>query len=171
MKRHVILVGLPGSGKSAVGAIAAEELGTGFTDLDEAIEAMAGAPITEIFAIRGEAAFRELEREAMDAALLESPQVIAPGGGWAAQPGNLAAADNRALVIYLAISPEAAAGRLEGDTTRPLLSGGAQPREMLEQLLLARESFYRLAAVEVDAESGPPEFVAKAVVAAARGLS
>lgn len=170
MKRHLILVGLPGSGKSTVGALAAAELCVGFTDLDGVVEAMAGVPITEIFATRGEAAFRELEREAMDAALLGSPQVIAPGGGWAAQPGNLAAAEDRALVMYLAISPEAAARRLDGDMTRPLLAGAAQPREMLEQLLLAREPFYRLAAIEVDAESGPPEFVAKAVVSAARGV-
>ncbi|HUG28425.1 MAG TPA: shikimate kinase [Gemmatimonadales bacterium] len=168
MKRHLILVGLPGSGKSTVGALAAAELGAGFTDLDEAIEAMAGVSITEIFATRGEAAFRELEREAMDAALLGNPQVIAPGGGWAAQPGNLAAVEDRAVVVYLAISPKAAARRLEGDTARPLLAGAAQPRERLEQLLLAREPFYRLAALEVDAESGPPEFVAKAVAAAAR---
>jgi shikimate kinase len=166
VKRHLVLVGLPGSGKSTVGALAAAELGAGFTDLDAVIEAVAGVPIAEIFATRGETAFRELEREAMDAALLGDPRVIAPGGGWAAQPGNLAAVEARALVIYLAISPEAAARRLAGDTSRPLLAGMADPREMLEKLLIAREPFYRLARLEVDAESGPPEFVAEAVVAA-----
>ncbi len=168
MKRHLVLVGLPGSGKSTVGALVAAELGASFTDLDVAIEAMAGAPITEIFTTRGEAAFRELEREAMDAALRGDPQVIAPGGGWAAQPGNLAVVEAHALVIYLAISPQAAARRLEGDTTRPLLAGAVQPREMLEKLLVAREPFYRLAGLEVDAEAGPPEFVAAGIVAAAR---
>ena len=170
MKRHLVLVGLPGSGKSTVGALVATQLGVGFTDLDQQIAALAGAPVAEIFTTRGEAAFRELEREAMDAALLGDPGVIAPGGGWAAQPGNLAAALAHALVIYLAISPEAAARRLEGDTTRPLLAGAVQPREMLEKLLVAREPFYRLAGLEVDAESGPSEFVARAVVAAVRGL-
>jgi shikimate kinase len=168
VKRHLVLVGLPGSGKSTVGALVAAQLGVGFTDLDHQIAALAGAPVAEIFTTRGESAFRELEREAMDAALLGDPRVIAPGGGWAAQPGNLAAADGRALVAYLAISPEAAARRLEGDTSRPLLAGAAQPREMLEKLLLAREPFYRLAGLELDAESGPPEFVAEAVVAAVR---
>lgn len=168
MKRHLILVGLPGSGKSTVGALAAAGLGAGFTDLDTVIEAMAGLPVAEIFATRGEAAFRELEREAMAVAMTEAPRVVASGGGWAAQPGNLAAVEGHALVIYLAISPEAAARRLAGDTTRPLLAGMADPREMLEQLLLAREPFYRLAAMEVDAEAGLPEFVAAGVVAAAR---
>ncbi|MFN2315417.1 MAG: shikimate kinase [Gemmatimonadales bacterium] len=168
MKQHLILVGLPGSGKSTVGALAAAELGAGFTDLDTVIEAMVDVPIAEIFATRGEAAFRELEREAMDTVMAGVPRVVAPGGGWAAQPGNLAAVEGQALVIYLAISPEGAARRLAGDTTRPMLAGMADPRGMLEQLLVAREPFYRRAGMEVDAEAGPPEFVAAGVVAAAR---
>lgn len=168
MNQHLILVGLPGSGKSTVGALAAAELGAGFTDLDAVIEATAGAPIPRIFATRGEAAFRELEREAMDTALQDPPGVIASGGGWAAQPGNLAAVEGHALVVYLAISPEVAARRLAGATNRPLLAGTADPREMLERLLVAREPFYHLAGVQVDAEAGPPDLVAAGVVAAAR---
>lgn len=168
MKRHLILVGLPGSGKSTVGALAAAELGAGFTDLDLVIEATAGVPIAEIFATRGEASFRELEREAMANVMAGAPGVVATGGGWAAQPGNLATVEAHALVVYLAVSPEVAARRLSGDTTRPLLAGMADPREMLEQLLVAREPFYRLAGLEVDAEAGSPEFVATGVVAAAR---
>jgi shikimate kinase len=170
VNRHLILVGLPGSGKSTVGPLVAGELGAGFVDLDEVIEAMAGMPVTGIFATRGEAAFRELEREAMDAVLTRDPCVVAPGGGWAAQPGNLAAVEGRAMTVYLAISPEGAARRLQGDLSRPLMAGTADPRVTLERLLEAREAFYRLADMEVDAEAGPPLFVAASVAAAARGM-
>lgn len=166
MRRHLVLVGLPGAGKSTVGPLVAERLGCPFLDLDVVIESGAGRPVAAIFASRGEPAFRELEREAMDGALAGPFAVIAPGGGWAAQPGNLAAAERRAVLVYLAISPAAAAERLAGNSDRPLLVG-SQPREVLEQLLLAREPFYRLAALEVDAEAGPPDFVAEGVVAAA----
>lgn len=168
MNRHLILVGLPGSGKSTAGRLVAETAGVGFVDLDRVVEDLAGAAVADIFTARGEPAFRELEREAMDRVVAGTPAVIASGGGWAAQPGNLAAVERRALVIYLAVSPDTAARRLADDpVVRPLLTAQAQPREMLGRLLLAREPFYRLAGVEVDAEAGPPEFVAAGVVAAA----
>jgi shikimate kinase len=166
MRRHLVLVGLPGAGKSTVGRIAAERLGCPFVDLDERIASRTGKPVAEIFATRGEPAFRELEREAMDLALAGEPSVIAPGGGWAAQPGNLAAAEPRAILVYLAVSPAAAAARLARSADRPLLAGG-EHREMLDRLLVAREPFYRLASQEVDAEAGSPQFVAEGVVAAA----
>ena len=85
----------------------------------------------------------------MDTTLAAAPQVIAPGGGWVAQPGNLERAGG-ALLVYLSVEPEVAARRLEGDTSRPLLAAG----ELLEQirvLLRERETWYRRAAVEVDA--------------------
>lgn len=168
MNRHLILIGLPGSGKSTVGPLVASELGCQFMDLDRRIEASSGSTVTEIFATQGERAFRELEREAMDAVLAATPAVVAPGGGWAAQPGNVAAVEGRAVLVYLAIPPEVAARRLLGDASRPLLAGTAHPAETLARMLEAREAFYRLADLEVDAAAGPPELVAAGVVAAFR---
>ena len=165
MKRHLVLVGLPGSGKSTVGPLVAAQLGISFADLDRDIERTEGMPVAEIFARRGEPAFRELEREAMDVRLAGVPAVLAPGGGWAAQPGNLEAAEPRALLVYLACSPITAAGRLVGDRARPLLQGG-EPGAVLERLLVERQPFYRRAAVEVDAEAGSPELIAAGLVAA-----
>lgn len=170
MNRHLILVGLPGAGKSTVGPLVADELGCAFTDLDRRIEVTAGIPVTEIFATRGERAFRELEREAMDTVLAGPPGVVAPGGGWAAQAGNVAAVASRAVLVYLSLSPEAAARRLAGDATRPLLAGTTNPAETLGRLLEAREPFYRLASLEVDATLEPPALVASSVAAAARRL-
>ena len=148
-RRHVVLVGLPGSGKSTVGRVAAGILGAEFTDLDAWLIEKIGMPIADLFALRGEPEFRRLESQGMDSALAAAPQVIAPGGGWIAQPGNLEQADG-ALVVYLAVEPAVAARRLEGDTSRPLLAVG----ELLEQiriLLREREPSYRRAEVEVDA--------------------
>lgn len=165
MRRHVILVGLPGSGKSTVGPLLATELGLPFVDLDRDIEQAAGRAVPEIFALEGESVFRELEREAMDLRLGGPPSVLAPGGGWAAQPGNLEVAGPRAVVVYLACSPGTAASRLAGDRSRPLLLGG-DPAAALERLLLAREPYYRRATFEVDAEAGPPALVAAGIATA-----
>ncbi len=167
MRRHLVLVGLPGAGKSSVGRLAAGLLRCPFVDLDEMLAQASGESVGTIFATRGESVFRELEREAMAELLDREPMVIAPGGGWAAQPGNLEAAEPVAVVVYLSVSPGTAATRLAGTGDRPLLAGD-DPREVLEQMLRSREPFYRRAALEVDGEAGSVEVVAEAVVAAAR---
>src|SRR5205814_781542 len=84
-----------------LGLRVAEQLRAGFVDIDLILARREGKPITLIFAEKGEAAFREMERKEMDAALATEPAVIAPGGGWAAQPGAIETAQPRALVVYL----------------------------------------------------------------------
>lgn len=163
--RHVVLIGLPGAGKSAAGRVAAGLLGAGFTDLDQAVVLETGRSIPELFAHPGEAGFRALERAAMERALTLASQVIAPGGGWAAQPGNLDAAAG-AFLVHLRVSPEVAAGRLAEDRDRPLLQG--DPYHRLEQLWRERERFYRRAEAEVDTDAMSPVLVAEAVAALAR---
>jgi len=169
VKRHVILVGLPGSGKTAVGRLFLKLATTDFpdfTDIDEKVEQDAGCSIGEIFAQSGEAEFRRLERAAMDRALGRPPHLIAAGAGWIAQPGNLAAArDGNAFVVYLRVTPEMASARLSHDASRPLLAGDRLAR--LEAMLSERESWYAQANAKIDA-SGTPEEVAAAVLATAR---
>jgi shikimate kinase len=166
--RHIVLVGLPGAGKSVAGRILATLLGTAFTDLDEVIIRETGSTIPELFARGGEAAFRLLERDAMARALAAPAHVIAPGGGWAAQPGNLegAQAGSSPLVVYLSVSPEVAAARLEEARDRPLLKG--DPQHRLGQLLQARERYYQRAAVEVATDAMTPSRVAEAIAVVAR---
>lgn len=168
MKRHVILVGLPGSGKTTVGRLAAARWTTPFTDSDERVEREAGRSIVAIFQQSGQAEFRRLERAAMDRALSEAPHLIAAGAGWIAQPGNLDAARARgALVVYLRVSPTAAARRLEGDSGRPLLAGH-DGLTRLRQLLEERQAWYDRADAAVDA-SGSLEEVAEALEAIVPG--
>lgn len=165
MKKHLILIGLPGSGKTTVGHRAAELLRTAFTDIDQIVVSAAGMPVAELFTAQGEPQFRRIERAAMDGAMAAPPHVIAPGAGWAAEPGNLEAAGD-ALLVYLRILPAAAADRLRGDATRPLLAGG-DPEHRIGELLAKRETWYRRAGTEVDA-GAPVEDVAGAVARLAR---
>lgn len=166
-RRPIILIGLPGAGKTTAAPQAARLLGTVWCDLDARIVADAGKPILGIFADYGEARFRELERLAMERALAEPPQVIAAGAGWAAHPGNLAGIAHRALLIYMAITPAEAALRVARNSDRPLLAG-ASPEERIAALLAARNHWYQQADIEIDVGQSPPEAVAAGIVTAAR---
>ncbi len=149
MRRHLLLIGLPGAGKSTVGRALAERLGTHCTDIDPIIERATGLPVAEVFVEEGEPAFREREHRAVLEALRLPPHVVAPGGGWAAQPGQLEAALDRVLAIHLAVDPRVAATRLAGGPTRPLLAGD-DPERRLRALADLRKPFYQRAAVELD---------------------
>lgn len=156
MNRHLILVGLPGSGKTTAGRLAAKLLRTAFSDTDQIVSDTTRLSIPEVFTRYGEHEFRRLERAAMDGALAAPPHVISPGGGWMSQPGNLEAAAG-ALIVYLEISPEDAARRLGDAAFRPLLSGDPLPK--LRTLLAEREPWYAKAQARVSA-SGSPNAVA-----------
>lgn len=169
MTRHVILVGLPGAGKTTVGRRAATLLSTDFTDTDELVAAQSGRSIAVIFAESGEAPFRRLESETMRRALAGPPHLIAAGAGWIAEPGNLdAAMAAGALVLYLRVAPAVAAERVGEDPGRPLLRGSDRVAR-LQSLLATREAWYRKAECEVDA-AGTPEQVAELVAEAVRAV-
>lgn len=167
MKRHILLIGLPGSGKTTVGRLVAERLGTGFVDSDMIIVRKMQMPIARIFAMHGEIKFREMEKEAMDQALAGPPSVLAPGGGWAVQPGQLEAARQSGFVVYLKTMVVTASKRAESDTTRPVLAG-EDPVEQMRKLLKEREPFYSMADAEVKNDNKTPEAAADEVVALAR---
>jgi shikimate kinase len=136
-------------------------------DLDDRIAVAAGRTVREIFATDGEPAFRALERAAMAAALAEPPQVIAAGGGWAAQAGNLELVRDRAFTLYLSVSPAVAARRLAGTVDRPLLAD--TPLEArLAALLAEREPFYRLADRTMAVDHMDPERASAVVAELAR---
>ncbi|MEX2157381.1 MAG: shikimate kinase [Gemmatimonadales bacterium] len=163
MKKHVILIGLPGSGKTTVGRLVADKLHAGFVDIDTILIRKEGKPIAMVFAEKGEAAFREMERKEMEAALTHEPAIIAPGGGWAAQPGALEAAKAAGYVVYLVARPETATARAVPSGTRPVLMGGDSDAQM-QELLKAREPFYKQAHTTVQTEGRSAEQVAVDVV-------
>ena len=143
----VVLVGLPGSGKSAVGRRLAHRHDAAFVDLDETIERTAGRTIAEIFAGEGEAGFRDLERSAV-ASLGEADsepsirRVVATGGGAVIDPRNRWALYRGRLPVWLDGRPEILAQRLRrSPTVRPLITG-RDPIGTVRTLARDRERFY-----------------------------
>jgi len=166
MKRHIVLLGLPGAGKTTVGKLVAERLGAPFVDLDAVIVRKMQMPITRIFGEHGESKFRALEAEAMKQTLGGPAAVITPGGGWAAQPGALEEARPSCYLVYLRTMAVTAAKRVE-DATRPLLTG-EDPVERMRLLLKDREPFYSQADGEIKADVKSPAALADEVVQLAR---
>lgn len=163
MKRHLVLIGLPGAGKSTVGKMVAERLHTVYLDIDTILIRKEGKPITMIFAEKGEQAFREMERKEVEAALEHEPAVIVPGGGWAAQPGQLDGAKSRGYFVYLKARAEVAAERAVPSGTRPVLMGG-DPVDQMRTLYQERDPYYAKADATVLTEAKPAEKVADEVL-------
>jgi len=163
VRRHLVIVGLPGAGKTTVGRIVARDLGMQLHDIDATIERKFGIPIGEIFATCGEAEFRKQERAETLRVLAGEPAVIVPGGGWAAQPGNMDEVGAEALTVYLKTSPATAHERLAGESVRPLLSGPGSDR-VLEDLYAERRAHYERCNATVSTEGKDPVEVASEVL-------
>jgi shikimate kinase len=151
-KPHLILVGLPGSGKSVAGEALAAQLNRSFLDFDREIERRESASISEIFAIRGEHYFRQQEIELTLELRQCGNMVVAPGGGWVTNKGVVEIVRPPANLIYLKVRPETALARLGTQrTVRPLLSR-PDPLGELKRLLSEREGLYATADYVVNAE-------------------
>lgn len=150
---RIYLTGFMGCGKSTVGPLLARRLGYTFLDLDRLIERQAGRSIAAIFAEKGEATFRVLERNALRQTAAMEAYVIATGGGALVSGENLAWALCNGRVVYLQVSIDEltrrltplAAGRplLQDRHQRPLQ--GAALRKRIAALLARREAWYRQA--------------------------
>jgi shikimate kinase len=138
---RLILVGLPGSGKSTVGRQLARRLGLQFNDSDHAIEQRLGCSIASFFEHEGEAAFRDVE-EAVIAELCAQDGVIATGGGAVLRPANRERLRASGHVVYLSSTPEDVFRRVRHDKGRPLLQVD-DPMKKLRELYAERDPLYR----------------------------
>jgi len=162
--RAVVLVGMPGSGKSSIGRRLAARLGLPFADADAEIEAAAGLPITDIFTRYGEPHFRDGERRVITRMLAGPPTVLATGGGAFADPRTRAAIRaSGALSVWLRCAMPTLLRRVVGREHRPMFLN-ADPREVLERLTAIRHPLFAEADIIVDCTDEPPEVTMRRVL-------
>jgi shikimate kinase len=163
--RTLVLVGMMGAGKSSVGKRLAQTLDLPFKDADEEIERAAGLTIKDIFALRGEAEFREGERRVIARLLDDPPHVMATGGGAFVHPETRALVKAKAVSIWLKADPDILARRVGRKDNRPLLAG-KDPRQVLTDLLKTREPAYSQADLIIESNEGPHQHTVDAIIRA-----
>lgn len=141
-----------GAGKTTVGQLVARSLGYQFLDTDAMIEQVAGQPIKQIFAVLGEAEFRQLETQVLAELSAYTRLVIATGGGIVSQRQNWSYL-RHGVVVWLNVPLEVLYSRIKKDTTRPLLQT-ADPLAKLQLLLQERRPLYAQADVEITVSPG-----------------
>ena len=152
-RRPIVLVGMMGSGKSAVGNALAAQVGLPFRDTDAAIVDASRMSVAEIFARDGEAFFRDRETEVLRRLLAMGPGVLSTGGGVFLRPVNRRAIRAAGTSVWLRASPDLLWSRVKGKTTRPLLMTG-DPRATLDGLIRDRAPHYAKACVVFECEPG-----------------
>ena len=149
----VFLIGFMGCGKTTLGRKLSSRLGYEFIDLDEHFEKTSGLSITEYFEKYGEEKFRASEKEILQHSSFPSNTVVSTGGGAPCFSDNMEWMNNNGLTIYISMSPEALASRLErGKLKRPLIKDFNQEELVLfiRDKLLSREPFYKQASASID---------------------
>ena len=154
--RAIVLVGLMGAGKTAIGRRLAARLGLPFVDADHEIEAAARMSVAEIFARYGERAFRDGERRVIARLLGGEPIVLATGGGAFMDAETRALVRQRALSVWLRVPLPILVRRVSGRTDRPLLVG-KDPAAVLAELAAKRYPTYAEADIVVDCTDEPAE--------------
>ena len=166
---HLILVGLPGAGKTAVARAVGEKLGRQVLDFDLEISRREGVSVAEIFGSKGEAHFRKLERSLTEELRETSGMILSPGAGWIANEGCLGLLRPPGITIYLKVRPEVAIARMGAATAdRPLLRR-PNPEAEVRKLLQARESLYMQSDHTVSTDRMTQPEVEACIVALARG--
>lgn len=153
LRRPVVLVGMMGSGKTAIGRALSARLGCGFVDSDTAIEEAAKCSIAEIFARDGEAFFRARESEVLERLLEAGPRVVSTGGGAFLAPRNRDAIASRGAALWLDADLDLLWERVRHKSTRPLLRT-PDPRGTLSRLLDERRPIYAEAPMRLVARPG-----------------
>jgi shikimate kinase len=152
---NLYLIGMMGAGKSTLGKQLAAALGYCFFDTDLLIEAATGQSLAEYFAAEGEAAFRQLETDALAELAPYTRLVVATGGGIVGQPVNWSYLQH-GIVIWLDVPLNLLQQRLQSDTQRPLLQQPDWP-QTLERLLSQRLPLYSQADLRVEVAAGETE--------------
>jgi shikimate kinase len=160
---NIVITGFMGTGKTTVGRRVAERLKVPFFDVDDTIRRKVGSSVSELFAARGEAAFRLLESEAISELSAQENAVISTGGGALLDPKNREALQRNGLLVCLTARTSTLLERLKDDVTRPLLAGEDLPAR-IERLKRERDAVYALCRLQVATDDKTIEQVAEEVV-------
>ncbi len=161
--RSIVLIGLMGAGKTAVGRRLANWLGLPFVDADSEIEEAAGQSINEIFAEHGEAYFRTGERKVIARLLENGPQVLATGGGAYMDPETRAAISAHGTSIWLKASLRVLLKRVGRHDNRPLLQAD-NPEAVLKKLMAERSPIYEQSDITVESREVPHEVIVGTII-------
>lgn len=167
-EKNIVLVGYMGSGKSTVSKILSDRLSYERLDTDSLIEDTYETSITDIFASKGEGAFRDMETKLLKALGNEQHDglVLATGGGLPLREINRRLLSKLGRVVYLRTSPQAVYDRIKHDTTRPLLQV-EDPKSRIKEMLDERAGFYEMAAdVIVDTDGKSKKVIADEIIKA-----
>ena len=167
-RRSIVLVGMPGSGKSAVGRRLAARLQLPFVDADEEIERAAGKPIMDIFKDHGEAHFREGERKVIARLLTSGPQVLATGGGAFMVAETRDNVRRRGVSVWIKAELQLLLRRVLKRNTRPLLQ--VDPEGVMRSLMATRYPVYATADVTVESRDLPHEAIVTEIIEALKRL-
>lgn len=166
--RSLVLVGLMGAGKTSVGRRLAKTLDLPFADADDEIAAAAGMSIPDIFALYGEASFREVEQRVVARLLDQPPMILALGGGAFVHPATRLRVKAQGISLWLRADLNTLVARTSRRRgTRPLLAQG-DPRDILARLMEQRYPIYAEADYIVDTSNEPHEAVVERILALVR---
>lgn len=161
--RSIVLIGMMGAGKSAIGRLVAKALKLPFLDADTEIERAAGMSISDMFETHGEPYFRDGEVRVISRILDGSSCVLATGGGAWMNEDTREHSSRCGISVWLKADPEILMKRVKRRSNRPLLKT-ADPEATLRRLLEAREPSYALADITVDSQEVPHEVMVRAVL-------
>ena len=140
-KPNIVLVGFMGTGKTSIGRRLSTQLRMRYVDTDDVIERDSGRRISEIFEVDGEAAFRELESEAVLKVSKLYNYVISTGGGVVLKEANMVELKRNGIVFCLTATPEEIYRRVRHQSHRPLLQT-PDPLTKINSMLEERHSYY-----------------------------
>ncbi|MGB3813754.1 MAG: shikimate kinase [Shinella sp.] len=164
-RRNLVLIGLMGAGKSAIGRMTAQTLGIPFVDSDHEIERVSRMSITDLFAAYGEAEFRALETRVIKRLLRSGPRVVSTGGGAYINENTRRHIKRGGLSVWLKADLDVLWERVNKRDTRPLLKT-ENPRQTLENLMNARYPIYAEADLTVLSRDVKKETMVEEVLAA-----
>jgi shikimate kinase len=161
--RSIVLVGMPGCGKSAIGRRLAPRLELPFVDVDEEIERAAGKTIKEIFADHGEPYFRDGERRVIARLLASGPQVLATGGGALLAEETRANIRRQGISIWVRADVPILVRRIMKRSNRPLFEG-REPERVVKELMEARSPLYATADIAVESRDVPHDVIVEEII-------